>query len=80
MAGSEQLAREKTLPKTPDGILCLLREKQSLTATAMAESLGKSRSAILRAIRKLCEEGRLRHVGPKKGGHWEVTEHDGKTE
>jgi predicted HTH transcriptional regulator len=64
----------KTLPKTPESILRLLREQPTLTVTAMAEILDKSRSAILRAIGKLREEGKLRHVGPQKGGHWEIME------
>jgi predicted HTH transcriptional regulator len=54
----------KTLPKTPESILSLRREHPTLTATAVAATLGKSRSSILRAIRKLREEGRLRYVGP----------------
>jgi predicted HTH transcriptional regulator len=64
----------KTLPKTPESILHLLRDDPTLTATAIAETPGKSRSAILRAGGKLREEGRLRHVGPRKGGHWEIME------
>ena len=64
----------ETLPKMPDSIVRLLREQPTLTATAVAGNLGKSRSAILRAIGKLRDEGRLRYVGPKKGGHWELIE------
>jgi predicted HTH transcriptional regulator len=64
----------KTLPKTPESILDLLRDEPALTVAALAKTLGKSRSAILRAIKKLREEGRLRYVGPQKGGHWEIME------
>lgn len=34
--------------------------------------IGKSLSAVKRASAKLVREGRLRYVGPRKGGHWEI--------
>jgi predicted HTH transcriptional regulator len=40
----------------------------------MADILEMSRRGIAKQIKKLQEEGRLRRVGPDKGGHWEVTE------
>jgi biotin operon repressor len=36
--------------------------------------LGKSESAIKRAVRSLRESGRLVRIGPDKGGHWQVIE------
>jgi Predicted transcriptional regulator containing an HTH domain and an uncharacterized domain shared with the mammalian protein Schlafen len=66
----------KTLVKTPvktsDAILALLREQPGLRLADVAEALGKSTSAVERATRKLREEGRVRYVGPQKGGRWEV--------
>ena len=62
----------KTLVKTPEGMLTILRQQPTLTLAEVAATLGKSTSAVERAARKLREEGRLRHVGPQKGGHWEV--------
>ena len=74
-AGSVQETRVKTRVKTPvkaaDQILALLRKQPTLTLAALAARLGKSTSAIERAVRKLREAGRLRYIGPKKGGHWE---------
>ena len=43
-----------------------------LTLAEVATHLGKSTSAIERAARKLRDAGRLRYVGPQKGGRWEV--------
>lgn len=63
----------KTLVKTDDQMLVLLRRQPGLTLAEVAAHLGKSISAIERAARKLREAGRLRYVGPQKGGHWEVT-------
>ena len=62
----------KTPVKTPEAILAILRQQPTLTLAELAEALGKSRSAVERAARKLREDGRLRYVGPQKGGHWEV--------
>jgi ATP-dependent DNA helicase RecG len=35
-----------------------------------------ARSGIAKQIKKLQDEGKLRRVGPDKGGHWEVTENE----
>jgi predicted HTH transcriptional regulator len=54
--------------------MSLLREQPTMTVIELAETLEKSRSAILRAIKKLRDDGRLRHIGPAKGGRWEIRE------
>jgi Fic family protein len=64
----------KTRVKTPERLVVMLREDQSLTLADVADRLGLSVSAVERAAGKLREAGRLRYVGPKKGGHWEVME------
>jgi Fic family protein len=64
----------KTRVKTPERLVAMLREDQSLTLAAVADRLDLSVSAVERAARKLREAGRLRYVGPKKGGCWEVME------
>ena len=38
----------------------------------VASTIGKSLSAVERASAKLVKNGKLRFVGPRKGGHWEV--------
>ena len=62
----------KTQVKTPDQILRMLNEKPEMTLAEVALKIGKSLNAIERASSKLVKAGRLRYVGPKKGGHWEV--------
>ena len=64
--------RVKTPVKTSDAILALLREQPGLRLADVAEALGKSTSAVERATRKLRDAGRVRYVGPQKGGRWEV--------
>lgn len=63
---------EKTPVKTPERILAILTENPTMTLAEVAQSIDKSLSAVERAGAKLVKEGKLRYVGPKKGGHWEV--------
>ena len=58
--------------KTPEAILALLSAQPSMTLAQVASQLGKSTRAIEMAVAKLTESGKLKYVGPKKGGHWEV--------
>ncbi len=64
----------ETQARTPDRIINLLSAHPSLTLAEIATQIGKSVSAVERASKKLTEEGRLRRVGPRKGGRWEVLE------
>ena len=64
--------RVETRVETPDRIIELLRAHPHLTLVEVAARIGKSVSAVERATAKLTSEGRLRRVGPRKGGHWEV--------
>jgi ATP-dependent DNA helicase RecG len=68
---SGALTRE-TQGETPDRILVLLADNPDLTLAEVAEAVGKSLSAVERASAKLVKQGRLRFVGPRKGGHWEI--------
>ena len=62
----------KTRAKTPEKILEALGARPDLTLAELAISIGKSVSAVERASAKLVKEGRLKYMGPQKGGHWEV--------
>ena len=64
----------KTPVKTPELVLMTLQENPYMTLAEVAEAIGKSLSAVERASAKLVKAGRLKHVGPQKGGHWEVIE------
>ena len=67
----------KTPVETPVKILQLLQKHPEMTLTEVAKIIGKSASAVERASSKLVKEGRLKYVGPQKGGHWEVIRKDG---
>lgn len=62
----------ETPVKTPVQILAALEANPELTLAALALSIGKSLSAVERATAKLVKEGKVRFVGPHKGGHWKV--------
>ncbi|GAB58775.1 Fic family protein [Rheinheimera nanhaiensis] len=62
----------KTQAKTPVKILELLSAQPELTLAEIAIHIGKSVSAVERAAAKLQREGKLKFIGPRKGGHWQV--------
>ncbi len=64
----------KTPGKAPEMILRQLTLAPTDTIPDLARHLGKSESAIERAIRKLRTDGKLNRIGPAKGGHWQVVE------
>lgn len=53
-------------------ILTIPRSAPQHTASQKATALGVTRRTIERAIAALRKEGRLRRIGPTKGGRWEV--------
>lgn len=58
--------------KTLEKILEALRVTPDLILAELALSIGKSLSAAEGATARLVTEEKLRFVGPKKGGLWEV--------
>jgi ATP-dependent DNA helicase RecG len=62
----------KTNKKTPEAIMEILESHPQYTLQQVAELIGKTIRPVENAAKKLIESGRLRRVGPKKGGHWEV--------
>ena len=66
----------KTTVKTGDMIVEKIKENPSLSLAEIAEMINKSLRAVERASLKLVKEGKIKHVGSKKGGHWEVINGD----
>ena len=63
----------ETAPKsTRDRIVQLLRKNPRLTKKDLMEILHKASGTIKEHIRILKKEGRIKRVGPDKGGHWEI--------
>jgi hypothetical protein len=65
---------EKSGQKTVDKLLALLMANPHLTQEGMVNALMVTRSTIQKHLANLKSAGRLRRVGPDKGGHWEVVE------
>ena len=63
---------ENSRVKTSDKLLALLKEQPYLTQEGMARAMGISRQAIQKHLANLKASGRLRRIGPDKGGHWEA--------
>ncbi len=70
-AGSPK-SSPKSSVKTEDRILDLIRQDDAVTTEQLGTLLGVSKRAVLKQISKLKNQGRLRCIGPAKGGHWEV--------
>ena len=66
----------KTPGKTPAAILDLLEDEPELSIPELAVRLGRSESAVERAIRRLREAGLLERIGPARGGSWRVRASD----
>jgi len=47
-------------------------KQNEITTTEMAETLGLSRSAIAKSIAWLKQNGKIKRIGPDKGGHWQL--------
>ena len=69
--GENKINREKKL-KSKEKILELLAENPFLTISGLSAAVGIGTKAIEKQLAKLKAEGRLKRVGPDKGGHWEL--------
>jgi ATP-dependent DNA helicase RecG len=58
--------------KSSEKILAFLKEQNTASARKIAEALNLSPRAVEKQIAVLKKAGRLRRVGPAKGGRWEV--------
>ena len=63
---------EPALADTPQRILAHFKANPETSVPVVAFALGLSTRAIEKQIARLERAGRLRHVGPRKGGRWEV--------
>lgn len=61
--------------KVSGKILAAVRGNPAITIPELAELTGVSTRTIERHLQKLQEQGRLRRIGPAKGGHWEIGGH-----
>jgi len=62
----------KSSGKTKNQLLVFLSKKPGMTIPELAEAIKITTRGVEKQIAKLRSEGRLRRIGPAKGGHWEV--------
>jgi len=59
-------------PKSREKILSLLRAHPEYSAKKLSGEIGITQKAIEKQLAKLKAEGRIKRIGPDKGGSWEV--------
>ncbi len=64
----------KSSGKTEERLLALLKDHPTMTIPELAAALGRTTRAVEKQVARLRTEGRLRRIGPTKGGRWEVLE------
>jgi ATP-dependent DNA helicase RecG len=60
--------------KTADRLLALLKSHPTMTIPELAVALGRTTRTVEKQLARLRAEGRLRRIGPTKGGRWDVLE------
>ena len=69
---STQDSSMKSSMKSEDRLLLVLKDDQTMSLPKMAEAIGLSVAGVRKVLDKLRATGRIRRIGPDKGGHWEV--------
>ncbi len=63
---------EKTVEKTVEKIISLIKENPKITSKQIEIETKLSRRGVEYNLDKLKKKGKLKRIGPAKGGHWEV--------
>jgi predicted HTH transcriptional regulator len=69
---SSEKSSEKGSEKSSEKILKLIERNNFITISELAEIIGISTRAIEKQINRLQIENKIIHVGPDKGGHWDI--------
>ena len=63
---------QKTVEKTVEKILELIRDNPRITQKQLMEKTRLTRRGVEWNLQKLRKEGKIKRIGPDKGGYWEV--------
>jgi len=75
---SKQDSSMKSSMKSEDRLLFVLKDDQTMSLPKMAEAIGLSVAGVRKVLDRLRASGRIRRIGPDKGGHWEVIDVEAK--
>jgi ATP-dependent DNA helicase RecG len=62
----------KSSEKSSEKILGYMKENKNITIAELSQKLGISTRAVEKHISKLKQQGKIKRIGPDKGGYWEV--------
>ena len=65
---------EKSVEKSVEKIISLIKSNSYITQKELAKDTGLSRRGVEKNISILKKEGKIKRIGPAKGGHWEIIE------
>ena len=71
-AGSTQESTQETSKSTQEMILDEIRTHPFTTRQQLAKVIGITPDGIKKQLEKLKKANLIKHVGPTKGGHWEI--------
>ncbi len=55
-----------------ESIIRFIKENKTITVTLLAKKIGMTKNGVWYHLNKLKKEGRIKHVGPSKGGTWVI--------
>ncbi|MDP2921212.1 MAG: ATP-binding protein [Candidatus Omnitrophota bacterium] len=64
--------KQKTVEKTVEKILALIKENPGVTQQEISKKTGLTRRGIEWNLKRMKDEGLIHRIGPDKGGHWEI--------
>ncbi len=64
----------KSVGKGVEKIITLMARNPHITQKELSLAIGLSRRGVEKNIDKLKKEGKIKRIGPAKGGQWKVTE------
>ena len=67
---------EKSSEKSSEKILKIISDNKFISARELAQELDLSQRAIEKNLAFLKKEGKLKRIGPAKGGYWEITKNN----
>ncbi len=71
---SSQNGSQNGSQKNSQKILELIKQNKQITIEELSNILGITDRAVKKNIAKLKQQGKLKRIGPDKGGYWEVRE------